>query len=44
MDVDAAEAVGVAEDRDPSVVFDVADQFVGATGYYEVDVFVEVKE
>ena len=44
MDVDAAEAVRVAEDRDPGVVFDVADQFVGATGDDEVDVFVEVEE
>ena len=44
MDVDAAEAIGVAEDGDPGVVFDVADQFVGPARYDEVDVLVEVEE
>lgn len=40
MDVDVAEAVGVAEDGDPCVVLDVADQLVGAAGDAEVDVLV----
>ena len=44
MNINAAEAVGVAEDGDPGVVLDVSDQFVGATRYDEVDVLVKVEE
>ena len=44
MEVDAAEAVCVAEDGDSSVVFDVADQFVGAARDYEVNVLVQIEE
>ena len=44
MDIDAAEAVRMTEDRNPGVVFDIPDQLVGATRYDEVDVFVKIKE
>lgn len=44
MDVDAAEAVCMSEDRNAGVFFDVSDQLVGATRYDKVDVFVEIKE
>ena len=40
VDVDRAEAVSVAENGDAGVVFDVADQVVGATGDDKVNVFV----
>ena len=44
MDVDVAEAVGVAEDGDPRVVLDVADKLVGAAGNAKVDVLVLCQE
>ena len=34
----------MTEDRDPGVVLDVPDQLIGATRYYEVDIFVKIKE
>ena len=44
MNVNAAEAVRVAEDGDASIVLDVPDQFIGTTRYDKVDVFIEVKK
>ena len=44
MDVDTTKAVRVTEDRDARVVFDVANQLVGATRYDEIDVSVEFKK
>ena len=40
MDVDVAEAVGVAEDGDARVVLDVADKLVGTARNAEVDILV----
>lgn len=41
VDVGAAETVGVAQDRDFGVVFDVGDELVGAAGDNKVDVRIE---